>query len=42
MLENKAKAICQLGNKAMKAKQTDKHGEKKKRKKEQKSEVRGR
>ena len=32
-MENKIKARCQLVNKAMKTKQTNKHGEKKKKRK---------
>ena len=39
-MENKTKARCQLGNKAMKTKQTTKHGEKRKR--EQKYKVKQR
>ena len=33
-MENKTKARCDLGDKAMKTKQTNKHGEEKRKKKE--------
>ena len=35
-LKNKTKAICQLGNKAMTARQTNKHGEKKRKTRKEK------